>query len=76
MAASCQRDAARRRQYGEAFALIGEYGSGKSTIARCIAGRAGAYIRRIAIMGHELAWTHRPLHGPSGVSQKWTPVFG
>ncbi len=40
---------------GETFALIGESGSGKSTIARCIAGVLPPTGGRIMIMGHELA---------------------
>lgn len=40
---------------GETFALIGESGSGKSTIARCIAGVLPPTAGRIMIMGHDLA---------------------
>jgi peptide/nickel transport system ATP-binding protein len=42
---------------GETFALIGESGSGKSTIARCIAGVLPPTSGRIAIMDHDLAAT-------------------
>jgi ABC-type oligopeptide transport system ATPase subunit len=40
---------------GETFALIGESGAGKSTIARCIAGVLAPSAGRIMIMGHDLA---------------------
>jgi peptide/nickel transport system ATP-binding protein len=40
---------------GETFALIGESGSGKSTIARCVAGVLEPTAGRIVIMGHDLA---------------------
>jgi peptide/nickel transport system ATP-binding protein len=40
---------------GETFALIGESGSGKSTIARCIAGILPPSAGRIMIMGQDLA---------------------
>jgi peptide/nickel transport system ATP-binding protein len=40
---------------GQTFALIGESGSGKSTIARCIAGVLAPTAGRVTIMGHELA---------------------
>jgi peptide/nickel transport system ATP-binding protein len=40
---------------GETFALIGESGAGKSTIARCIAGVMTPTAGRIAIMGRDLA---------------------
>jgi peptide/nickel transport system ATP-binding protein len=40
---------------GETFALIGESGSGKSTIARCIAGVLDPTAGRITIMGQDLA---------------------
>jgi peptide/nickel transport system ATP-binding protein len=39
---------------GETFALIGESGSGKSTIARCIAGVLPPSSGRVTIMGHDL----------------------
>jgi peptide/nickel transport system ATP-binding protein len=40
---------------GETFALIGESGAGKSTIARCIAGVLPPTRGRIMITGHDLA---------------------
>ena len=40
---------------GETFALIGESGSGKSTIARCVAGVLPPTAGRVTIMGQELA---------------------
>ncbi len=40
---------------GETFALIGELGAGKSTIARCVAGVLAPTSGRIWIMGHSLA---------------------
>jgi peptide/nickel transport system ATP-binding protein len=40
---------------GETFALIGESGSGKSTIARCIAGVLDPTAGRITIMGQDRA---------------------
>jgi peptide/nickel transport system ATP-binding protein len=40
---------------GETFALIGESGSGKSTIARCVAGVLPPTSGRVTIMGHDLS---------------------
>ncbi len=40
---------------GETFALIGESGSGKSTIALCVAGVLRPTSGRVIIMGHDLA---------------------
>ncbi len=40
---------------GETFALIGESGSGKSTIARCVAGVLAPTSGHITIMGQDLA---------------------
>ena len=40
---------------GETFALIGESGSGKSTIARCVAGVLAPTAGRITIMGQDFA---------------------
>jgi peptide/nickel transport system ATP-binding protein len=40
---------------GETFALIGESGSGKSTIARCIAGVLAPTAGRATLMGQDLA---------------------
>src|SRR5215470_11826084 len=52
---------------GETFALIGESGSGKSTVARCLAGVLRPSSGQALVLGHDLS---RPLNRRAALAQR------